>query len=361
MNGPGLLELAVGVAVMIAACVAVTVRDRLTSVVTFVLFGGLLALVWAGLRAPDVALAEAAIGTGVTGALLVDAAATRRAPEAADRPGGTPGRPPTVTRKPSDAARPGRVPLVARAAAVVLGAGFVVLLVRAVLATDAGQHHPPLTGTVDDAMPDTATGHEITAVLLDFRAYDTLLEVAVILVAVVGAFALAAAVPARVAGERPAPVPAPDSLRDFLRLASPLLLLLAAWLLFAGTYRPGGAFQGGAALAGAAILAVLAGVPASPLYGIRGRWLAAVGPAAFLAAGALGLLTAGHWLAMPAGWEEAATIAVETAITVSIGAGLTLLFLAVRRGTDRIGDAPPGGTGPPHAGADPVSGGGDGS
>ncbi|AVZ38502.1 MULTISPECIES: hydrogenase subunit MbhD domain-containing protein [unclassified Dietzia] len=327
MIGAGVIDIVVGVAALAAAAVALSVRDRLTALVSFVLLGGLLALVWAGVRAPDVALAEAAIGTGVTGALLVDAVADRRR-------GPTP--------------RIGRAGVAVWTVGALIGAGFCALLLRAVLASDGSERHPPLNDRVDEAMDATATGHPITAVLLDFRAYDTLLEVAVILVAVVGAFALAAVAPRTPrpgvpwaggsgAGEA-VTGPVHRSLADFLRLASPVLLLLAAWLLFAGAYRPGGAFQGGAAVAGVMILATLAGVPPRILHGNRGRWLVAVGPAAFLAAGGLGLLLAGHWLAMPPGWESAATIGVETALTVSIGAGLTLIFLAVRRDTSRIGD-----------------------
>lgn len=41
------------------------------AVVLFIAFGLLLAIAWVRLRAPDVALAEAAIGAGVTGALLL--------------------------------------------------------------------------------------------------------------------------------------------------------------------------------------------------------------------------------------------------------------------------------------------------
>lgn len=43
------------------------------AVVMFIVFGLLMTFVWARLSAPDVALAEAAIGAGLTGALLLDA------------------------------------------------------------------------------------------------------------------------------------------------------------------------------------------------------------------------------------------------------------------------------------------------
>lgn len=43
------------------------------AVVLFIAFGLLMALAWARLAAPDIGLAEAAIGAGLTGALLLDA------------------------------------------------------------------------------------------------------------------------------------------------------------------------------------------------------------------------------------------------------------------------------------------------
>jgi len=51
-------------------------RDLFASVVLFISNGLLLALAWARLGAPDVAMAEAAIGAGITGALVL--AALRR-------------------------------------------------------------------------------------------------------------------------------------------------------------------------------------------------------------------------------------------------------------------------------------------
>ena len=51
--------------------------------VLFVVFGLLMTLAWVGLNAPDIALAEAAIGTGLTGILMLmpwrTSAATRTA------------------------------------------------------------------------------------------------------------------------------------------------------------------------------------------------------------------------------------------------------------------------------------------
>jgi uncharacterized MnhB-related membrane protein len=56
--------------------VASPALDR--AVVLFIVFGLLMTLAWARLAAVDIALAEAAIGAGLTGALLLDAVGALR-------------------------------------------------------------------------------------------------------------------------------------------------------------------------------------------------------------------------------------------------------------------------------------------
>ncbi|HSJ82154.1 MAG TPA: DUF4040 domain-containing protein [Thiobacillus sp.] len=72
-------------ALLWSAARALTTADVFRAVVLFIVFGLLMALAWARLDAPDIALAEAAIGAGLTGALLLDAVghlrAKRREPE----------------------------------------------------------------------------------------------------------------------------------------------------------------------------------------------------------------------------------------------------------------------------------------
>ncbi len=57
---------------------SVTDRDLLRSVVQFIIMGLLMAVVWLRLGAPDVAMAEAAVGSGLTGALILSAWARTR-------------------------------------------------------------------------------------------------------------------------------------------------------------------------------------------------------------------------------------------------------------------------------------------
>lgn len=77
-----------GSALLATAAGALLSRDLFRGVVLFVVFGLLMAMAWIRLQAPDLALAEAAIGAGLTGALLLDAIGhlKRRKSPGADRP-----------------------------------------------------------------------------------------------------------------------------------------------------------------------------------------------------------------------------------------------------------------------------------
>ena len=64
-----------GIGLLWLAWRALACPDLFKAVVLFIAFGLLLALAWVRLEAPDVALAEAAIGAGLTGALMMAALA----------------------------------------------------------------------------------------------------------------------------------------------------------------------------------------------------------------------------------------------------------------------------------------------
>ena len=80
-----LQALDIGLAFLVFAVAAWTIfaPGAFAATVGYVVYGLLLSLVWIRLFAVDVALTEAAIGSGVTGVLLIGAAARLRAAESA--------------------------------------------------------------------------------------------------------------------------------------------------------------------------------------------------------------------------------------------------------------------------------------
>jgi energy-converting hydrogenase B subunit D len=68
-----LLDGVIILALLVLAWRVLYVRDLVQSVFFFIVFGLVMAIAWVRLYAPDIALAEAAIGAGLTGVLLLDA------------------------------------------------------------------------------------------------------------------------------------------------------------------------------------------------------------------------------------------------------------------------------------------------
>lgn len=67
-----ILDLLLVSALLWSAAQSLAAPDLFRGVVLFIVFGLFMALAWARLNAPDIALAEAAIGAGLTGALLLN-------------------------------------------------------------------------------------------------------------------------------------------------------------------------------------------------------------------------------------------------------------------------------------------------
>jgi energy-converting hydrogenase B subunit D len=68
-----LFDLLVAAGLVFAAWRVITVPSLFQSIILFIAFGLLMALAWVRLDAPDVALAEAVVGAGLMGVLLLDA------------------------------------------------------------------------------------------------------------------------------------------------------------------------------------------------------------------------------------------------------------------------------------------------
>ena len=77
MSGFGIyLDALMAISIAGLAAASVFSRDLFRSVVLFMVFGLVMALAWARLRASDIAIAEVALGSGLTGAMLLYAVAS---------------------------------------------------------------------------------------------------------------------------------------------------------------------------------------------------------------------------------------------------------------------------------------------
>lgn len=317
------LDIALAVVGLAVASWTVTVRAALSAVLAFVVYGLLLALIWIRLDAPDVALAEAAIGSGLTGALLIRAAARLRA-DGGGSPGASVARA-SVVRASVARASTARA-LVGRASAALLStivAGALTVVVW--LLPDPA---PTLAPAAAASQAATSLGNPVTNVLMAFRAIDTFLEKIVLLLALVAVWSMA---PDRAWGGRPnVDVRSePEGLLPFFaRLLAPVGIVIGIYLLWVSADHPGGAFQAGTILAAMWLLVLMARLTDAPA--IRSRRLRCVliaGPALFLAVGLAGIAWADGFLAYPPEYAKPLILTVELAMLLTIAATLGLLAL----------------------------------
>lgn len=182
---------------------------------------------------------------------------------------------------------------------------------------------PGLQLAVAEHLDKSGVVNPVTAVLLNFRGYDTLLEMVVLLLALLGVWSLGPQSAAR-------PTVKPDLILDALtRLLVPLMILVAAYLLWAGAHAPGGAFQAGAVLGAAGVLLLLsAWRPPARMMQWPLRVALVAGVLTFLAVAVLTLQSTGQLLEYPLAQAGALIFIIEAAATVSIAVALAALFLA---------------------------------
>ncbi len=290
-----LLDAVLGLLLLGLAGGALHVRQLYAGVLLFIAFGLVLALVWARLGAADLALAEAAIGAGLTGVLLF--AALARQPRASSEP--------SLSRR-------------RRLAAVAVLLPLLLMLVPQL--APLAELQPGVPAQIDASLAQSGVEHPVTAVLLNFRAWDTLLELAVLLLALLGARQLGTLQPQL---SEPWPL-----LRAWGRTLAPLLVLAGGYVLWRGAASPGGAFQAGALLASGIVLLRLAGaLPALYWSFWPLRLLVLIGLLLFVGVAAACAWFGDGWLHYPVGWAKPLIVFIEAAATLSIAASLSLLVI----------------------------------
>ncbi len=301
-----LLALDIGLALLVFAVAARTVfaRGAFEAVVDYVAYGLLLSIVWVRLFAVDVALTEAAIGGGVTGVLLVGAAARLRGAETV-----------AAEESPSASLRVVAACLCLLVTAVLAGVVLLLPYPGPTLAPESARH-----------LAETGLGNPVTAVLIAYRGIDTMLEKVVLVLAVVGVWSLA---PDRFWGGAPGEARAaqPEPTLAFLaQVLPPIGILVGVHVFWAGADEPGGAFQGGAILAAMWMILMMARLTeAPPISALWLRLLLVAGPVVFLAAGVAGAVIAGGFFAYPPGLAKPLILFIETFMTLTIAVTLPIL------------------------------------
>lgn len=283
------------------------------SVFLFFAFGLALALAWVRLGAIDVAITEAAIAAGFLGVLFLDAL-NSFAPKVSKQHENlevvyksTPG---SNTRA-----------LFFPRLALVLGLGlFLIISLEALWVTPRGGG---LTEAAVSLLPESGVENPVTAVLLNYRAYDTWLEIGVILIGLLAIFAAGGINLYR----KPDMAINDPLLRQVVLFSTPILFLFGAFLLYIGKTGPGGAFQAAVLWGAIGIMLHLIG---KPVMAMIPRWLRqlllTIGIGFFLVLGFVLMAGGGNLFEYPHAYAGILILIIETLAAISIAVTLTAIF-----------------------------------
>jgi multicomponent Na+:H+ antiporter subunit B len=144
---------------------------------------------------------------------------------------------------------------------------------------------------------DLGAPNVITGILLTYRAFDTLGEVAVLFMvaAGVGLVLGASAKGAGAEAESEKATPASEIVQSAAQIMVPLIAIFAAYIIMNGHISAGGGFQGGAVIASAVMLLLLA----NPSHKLNAAFLSiteSIAGVLFVLVGIAGLIFAGGFL-----------------------------------------------------------------
>ncbi|MFC1837857.1 DUF4040 domain-containing protein, partial [Thermodesulfobacteriota bacterium] len=236
-------DLSVLTLIVICAFATIMVKDLLSAAIIFGAYSFLMCLLWTEMGAVDVAFTEASVGAGVSTVLFIAAvySSSRRV-------------------KPR---KLGRALTKSVALLTVLLIGMVLILAEIDFphfgdpSSPASLHVSPYY--ITRTLHDTAVPNIVTAVLADYRGFDTMFETAVIFTAGLAVIAILrtyTGVDRRKLPRRQNMTEGyPDTIIRFIaRQLVPFIQLFALYVVAHGHHSPGGGFQGGVILGASFIL-----------------------------------------------------------------------------------------------------------
>lgn len=285
-------------------------KHLLHSIIYFMYFGIVSSFVWLRLNAPDVALAEIAIGTALTGALFFSVA----------------------QHMPQNNPEKLSIQTLAPQLLPVITATLIGLLAFLTI-----QKTPDtLSDLVTASMSESGVLNPVTAVLLNFRAYDTFLEITVLITAAIGTLSF---IPLRRQKNQLTAFNSNTKIMPvivlFRTILIPLLILFAGYSLWIGYKAPGGAFQSGAMLAGLVIISTWIKPAIIEKMLSKINWPLIIGAIIFGGIGmVLEILSGTAFLTYPADYAKYIILVIELFSTLSIATALSVIYFGLIQGTE---------------------------
>ncbi len=176
-------------------------------------------------------------------------------------------------------------------------------------------------------LEQTGVTNIVTAVLLNYRAYDTFIEFAVFLSVAIAVLPYILDIPLlnfKLQEE--------SQVLLIAKIFLPLTIIMAGYLLWVGSSKPGGAFQAAALLAGCLVLLSLANVHIIDFTKLGYRLLMSSGLIAFIAAILLLYFESYTFLKLPVEFAGSIILMIEFFATFAIALILFLCFESINKG-----------------------------
>ena len=247
---------------LLAAAVAVCLSKRLfTSVIIYTSFSTVLSIMWILLAAPDIAITEAAVCTGISGVLFFVALKRIGVTDAEYKRENKPER---LTKPEKDKGRKGLSSLFNALYVTVCGSLTAVLIYTASSLPSFGDPANPTNNEVsrrflEQGLHETGALNAVSSMLWSYRSFDTFGEACVLFAAVCsilillrgGGVSLPAVDPFRKEMEEPRQ---DIILKHIAFLLVAIIMIFGFYALLNGHITPGGGFSGGAILGAMLVL-----------------------------------------------------------------------------------------------------------
>jgi multisubunit Na+/H+ antiporter MnhB subunit len=188
-------------------------------------------------------------------------------------------------------------------------------------------HDNQLSGLAIANLDNTGVSNPVTAVLLNYRAFDTFMEFAVFLCVAIALLPYILDTPLLSNKLR-----AESQVLLIAKVFIPLTIIMAGYLLWIGSSEPGGAFQAAALLSGCLVLMSLANLQLIDFTKMRYRLLMAAGLIVFLVTILVFYIETHTFLAFPKLFAGASILIIEFFATFAVALTLFLCFESIDKG-----------------------------
>lgn len=261
------------------ALAAIMVKDLLNAVIIFGAYSFLMCLLWTEMGSVDVAFTEAAVGAGVSTMLFIAAV--------------------FQTSRTVKSRQTGRSLMKFIGLVTSLAVGSVIITAAADFPGWGDPYSPASTHLspyyLVNSINDTGVANIVTAVLADYRGFDTMFETAVIFTAGLAVIAILRRFRRKGEARPPEAIILSEGYQDNIirfiaRKLVPFMQLFALYVVAHGHHSPGGGFQGGVILGASFILLAISYDFRMVLWRLSEKWNIMLGNIGVLIYAGIGFL-----------------------------------------------------------------------